>query len=422
MAFMSASGSRGLACFGSILTLASLLFACEGASPDYAGGSLVTMSGQSGGMTASIVGGTQSGGIGMASGGGVVIASGGVVDASIGDMDASDSGSLGGNMGGADASQASTGGAVAVDTIITINNGDFWNDTSGNRIEAHGAGLIRVGSTWYWIGEDKSHNSGNFKAVNCYASNDLSHWEFRNAIITPLTSTDLSASDRIIERPKVIYNDTTSKYVMWLHWEGQNYATAEAGVFTSDTIDGDYAEVRHFRPNGNMSRDDTLFKDDDGKAYFLSASNENADLSLYELSDDYTDIKRQVSTLWPGSYREAPAIMKANGRYFLMNSGATGWNSNQQMYATATSLEGPWSSLANVGDGTAYDTQTAFILPVQGTKATTYIYVSDRWQDPDLLASKYIWLPLTISGDNSLVLDWYATWKLNVTTGEVVTN
>ena len=33
-----------------------------------------------------------------------------------------------------------------------------------------------------------------------------------------------------------------------------------------------------------MSRDDTLFKDDDGKAYFISAANENADLMLYELS------------------------------------------------------------------------------------------------------------------------------------------
>ena len=418
MAFINTTTRRTFSGCRPLVAVASLLLACESSNT---GGQLVTMGEPSGGMTASVVGGTQSGGMGAASGGSV-IGSGGIVDAGNVPLDASDSGALGGSSGGADASLAGTGGTPAIDTIITINNGDFWNDTSGNRIEAHGAGLIRVGSTWYWIGEDKSHNSGNFKAVNCYASNDLSHWEFRNAIITPLTSTDLSASDRIIERPKVIYNDTTSKYVMWLHWEGQNYATAEAGVFTSDTIDGDYAEVRHFRPNGNMSRDDTLFKDDDGKAYFLSASNENADLSLYELSDDYTDIKRQVSTLWPGSYREAPAIMKANGRYFLMNSGATGWNSNQQMYATATSLEGPWSSLANVGDGTAYDTQTAFILPVQGTKATTYIYVSDRWQDPDLLASKYIWLPLTISGDNSLVLDWYATWKLNVTTGEVVTN
>ena len=107
-------------------------------------------------------------------------------------------------------------------------NGGFWNDTTGNRIEAHGAGLIHVGDTWYWIGEDKSHNAGTFKGVNCYASKDLASWQFRNAIITRATSTELAASDRIIERPKVIYNDTTKKFVMWLHWDGPSYATAEA--------------------------------------------------------------------------------------------------------------------------------------------------------------------------------------------------
>jgi hypothetical protein len=105
----------------------------------------------------------------------------------------------------------------------------------------------------------------------------------------------------------------------------------------------------------------------------------------------------------------------------MLNSGATGWDSNQQKYATATSLEGPWSSLSNVGDGTGFDTQTTYIIPVQGTKATTYIYAGDRWQDPDLKSSKYIWLPLKVSGESKLVLDWYATWQLNLTTGEVVT-
>jgi F5/8 type C domain-containing protein/glycosyl hydrolase family 43 len=343
----------------------------------------------------------------------------------LGGQNAGGRAATGGRSGGMGGMPAGDAGAPAAgagsDVIVTITNGGYWQDTEGNRIEAHGAGVIRVGSKWYWIGEDKSANSGNFKAVNCYASDDLATWEFRHAIITKQTSSDLNAADRIIERPKVVYNDTTKKFVMWLHWEGQNYATAEAGVFTSDTVDGDYTQVRHFRPNKNMSRDDTLFKDDDGKAYFLSASNENADLSLYELTDDYTDMKRQITTLWAGSYREAPAIMKANDRYFIVNSGATNWDPNQQKYATATAMDGPWGSLSNLGDGTGFDTQTAFIIPVQGTKTTTYIYAGDRWQDPDLKSSKYIWLPIKISGGNKLVIDWYASWQLNVTTGEVVT-
>jgi hypothetical protein len=81
-------------------------------------------------------------------------------------------------------------------------------------------------------------------------------------------------------------------------------------------------------------------------------------------------------------------------------------------------MGGPWSSLANLGDGTTYDTQSTFVLPVEGTKTTTYVYLGDRWQDPDLGSSKYIWLPLKISGGDKLALDYYDTWTLNVTTGE----
>jgi hypothetical protein len=166
-----------------------------------------------------------------------------------------------------------------------------------------------------------------------------------------------------------------------------------------------------------MSRDDTLYKDDDGKAYFLSSANNNADSALYALTDDYTAVKTQIATLWPGSYREAPAIMKAGGTYFIVNSGATNWNPNQQKYATAASMNGAWTSLSNVGDSTGFDTQTAFIIPLVGTKTTTYIYAGDRWQDPDLKSSKYIWLPLKVNG-GQLVLEYHDSWQLDVTTGE----
>jgi len=319
------------------------------------------------------------------------------------------SGAAGAGTGG------TSGAAGSGDVVITIQNGVFWNDTSGKRIEAHGAGFLKVGDTWYWFGEDKSQNSAAFKAVNCYASKDLSNWEFRNAIITKSTAADLAASDRIIERPKVIYNDSTGQYVMWAHWDGQNYATAEAGVFSSPTVDGNYTLHSHFQPNGNMSRDDTLFKDDDGKAYFISAANNNADLMMYQLTDDYLGIAKQIGRL-STAQREAPAMFKQNGRYFIITSAATGWDPNQAQYFSATSVSGPWSSLTNVGDSTTYDTQSAYVIPVQGTQTTTYIFAADRWQDPDLVSSKYIWLPLKISG-STLALDYYDQWQLDVTTG-----
>lgn len=301
---------------------------------------------------------------------------------------------------------------------MTFRNGGFWNDAGGKRIEAHGGGFLRDGDSWFWFGEDKSANGAGFKAVNCYSSQDLSRWTFKNAIITRDTAPELAASDRIIERPKVIYNETTKKYVMWLHWEGRNYAEAEAGVFTSDTVDGDYAYVSSFRPNNNMSRDDTLFRDDDGKAYFISAANENADLIVYELAPDYLSIARQISVLFKGAFREAPAMFKQGDRYYLVTSGATGWDPNQAKYTSATSIEGPWSALQNLGNGTTYDTQPTYVIPVRGTRATTYIYAGDRWQDPDLGSSKYIWLPLVLRGNAQLALDYHPEWQLDLASGE----
>ncbi len=324
----------------------------------------------------------------------------------------------GGSAGGAGgAGQAGGAGASgATNEIVTFSNGDFWNDTTGKHIEAHGAGFLRAGDTWYWFGEDKSGNSSNFLAVNCYASKDLVTWEFQNAVVTRSTASELAAADRIIERPKVVYNDTTKKFVMWLHFEGANYAEAAAGVLTSDTVDGDYHYESSFRPKNHMSRDDNLFKDDDGKAYFVSAANENADMILYELSADYLSIARQLVTLWPGSYREAPALFKTGGRYFLVTSAATGWDPNQARYASATSIDGPWSSLSDLGDGTTYDTQPSYVIPVVGSEATTFVYAGDRWKDPELRDSKYIWLPLVVEG-STLRLDFQETWQLDLGTG-----
>jgi hypothetical protein len=116
------------------------------------------------------------------------------------------------------------------------------------------------------------------------------------------------------------------------------------------------------------------------------------------------------------SKREAPALFKQSGRYFLITSGATGWDPNQAQYSSATSISGPWSALANLGNNTTHDTQSTYVIPVVGSEATTYIYAGDRWQDPDLASSKYIWLPLKVSG-TSLALDYYTQWRLNITTG-----
>jgi hypothetical protein len=64
-------------------------------------------------------------------------------------------------------------------------------------------------------------------------------WTFVNKVLTLQTSGDLGPN-RVVERPHVIYNDKTKKYVMWLHIDSSNYGEAKAGWATSDSVCGNY--------------------------------------------------------------------------------------------------------------------------------------------------------------------------------------
>jgi hypothetical protein len=294
---------------------------------------------------------------------------------------------------------------------IIKNGGDHFDDR-GEVINAHGAGFIKVGDYFYWIGENRK--DGVF--VSCYRSKDLVNWEFRGDLLTRESHPELANAN--IERPKVIYNDKTGNYVMWMHFEfRRDYTAARAAIAWSDDIEKPFNYVKSFRPFNNMSRDCTLYKEEDGTAYFMSTSKENYDLELYLLTDDYLDAKEHITTIWPGGHREAPTLIKHGEYYFLFTSGCTGWNPNQMKYGYAKSLRGPWSELINITDEISYDTQPTYIITVQGTKATSYLYLGDRWDPRNYFNSKYIFLPLRFSDATTPVIDWQDEVKVDVKTG-----
>ncbi|MDH6547894.1 RICIN domain-containing protein [Streptomyces sp. SAI-041] len=304
---------------------------------------------------------------------------------------------------------------------LTVPNGVRFTDTSGGALHAHGGGVVKVGSYYYWFGEDRNADN-TFRYVDAYRSTDLKNWEFRNHVLTQSSASELSKA--YIERPKVVYNATTGKFVMWMHKEnGTDYSEARAAVAVSDTVDGNYAYQGSFRPLGQyMSRDITTFVDTDGTGYMVSAANENYDLHIYRLTADYTGIAGLVANPWPGGHREAPALFKRGGVYFMLTSGATGWSANQQQYATATSLAGPWTSMANVGDSTTYNSQTAYVLPVQGTSGTSYLYLGDRWGNSfggTVNDSRYVWLPLTFPSSTTMSMSWYPEVTIDAAAGTV---
>jgi hypothetical protein len=295
---------------------------------------------------------------------------------------------------------------------VTITPGAVWTDTSGNTIEAHGEGMIKVGSTYYWLGEDKT-TGALFQNVKCYSSTDLKNWTFVRNVLTRQSNGDLGPN-RIVERPHVIYNSSTSTYVMYTHIDNTSYSERKAGVATSSSVCGSYTYRGSSKPLGHDSLDDNLFLDG-STGYFMSEDRTNKQLQIYRLSSDFLSIAALAKTV---DQHEAPAMLKIGGTYYLFGSHLTGWATNDNQYTTATSITGTWSSwrsFAPSGTNTC-NSQTTSILPVSGSSGTSYLFLGDRWNGSNLPDSRYVWEPLTISGTN-VSMTCQSSWTIDTATG-----
>ncbi|KAK4202077.1 glycosyl hydrolase [Triangularia verruculosa] len=285
--------------------------------------------------------------------------------------------------------------------------GGTWTTPNGEHLQAHGAGLMVENGTYYMIGEDKS-GGHSFSNVNCYSSTDLVQWTLVGALLTRQASGDLGPN-RVVERPKVIYNDRTRKYVLWMHMDSSNYGEARVAVATGDSVCGRYQYIRSFQPLGRESRDMGLFKDDDGKGYLLTEDRQHG-LRIVALSDDYLNPTTDVFSwrLEGGNRVEAPAMIKLGRTYFMFASMMTGWDSNENQYTTSTSLTGGWSAWKKFADNGSktYNSQTTYILK---TSESSGIYLGDRWMKDNLMASTYVWLPLSISG-TTVTMKNFVSW------------
>jgi hypothetical protein len=300
--------------------------------------------------------------------------------------------------------------------------GAFWPDTSGVRINAHGAGFLFADGTYYWYGEFKTAGEGGNRAnvgISVYSSHDLYHW--KNEGIALKVSDD-PASDIvkgcIMERPKVLYNEKTHLYVMWFHLElkGLGYSAARTGVATSASPTGPFKFLRDFRPDGEMSRDMTLFQDDDGRAYLITTSENNQTQHVSQLTGDYLDTTGHYTRILAHRALEGEAIFKANGHYFYIGSHTTGWAPNPAFAAVADKLTGPWRELGNPCRGPnaelTFGAQSTYVLPVHGTPGS-FIFVADQWRPKNAIDGRYVWLPINITGD-TFTISWRDSWDLSV--------
>ena len=356
--------------------------------------------------------------------------------------------------------------------------GEVWADTAGIHINAHAGGVLWVKGglarpgRYYWFGQHMvAGEAGNAAqvGVRVYSSGDLYNWQ--NEGVALGVSTDRASEITkgcILERPKVIYNRKTRKFVMWFHLEplGQGYGAARSGVAVADRVTGPYQYLGSFRPNagvwpvnvpermkqplteaetlalkqcrlggsydpsypedlifrrdfagGQTARDMNLFVDEDGKAYHLYAGEDNGVLHISELTEDYLRPAVRYIRVFPKCFNEAPAMFKSKGRYFLISSGCTGWDPNAARLAVADSIWGPWKDLGNPWrgpkekTGISFDSQSTFVLPVRG-RSEAFIFMADRWRPGNAIDGRYVWIPVRWQ-DGLPYLEWANEWDLS---------
>lgn len=282
----------------------------------------------------------------------------------------------------------------------TISPGTVWYDTDGHRIQAHGGGMLVEDSTYYWFGTTDKLYLGLSEGINLYKSQDLQHWTFVSLVFRNTSIVSHTPGPYRIERPKVIFNEATQKYVMWFHLDTAPFTLRSVGVATSDTIDGEYTFVSGFMPDGLASYDMTLFKDDDGSAY-LCRSVENQYAGISQLTADYLNTTGIISK---GPRVEGQAIFKLDGAYYLLGSHLTGWAANPAVLSRSkkpTLHDTDWDILGNPsGSPTTFDSQSTYVLPYTHPDGRLLlIYQGDRWNDHGpggLPNATYIWLPFQV--------------------------
>lgn len=326
--------------------------------------------------------------------------------------------------------------ALATNSMAqTIQNDEFWKDTDGNFIYSQGGGVLQVGDTYYWYGvkyngavtyaaNPTSKNSDiGFAGVTCYSSKDLVNWKFEGIVLKP----DQAAAGWF-GRIGVAYNKNSKKYVLAGQggspsWEfGEYFATSDSptGPFKFARVQTDLS----FLVNGGTG-DQTVFQDDDGKAYII-CSNVKGRTNLYvsQLRDsDFLEMEASKTVNIHKSRvggREGNAMFKHDGVYYFCSSDLHGWNTSQTYCMSATNIFGPYSE-EFVLEGTQHDfshvTQTGFFIMVNGTKGSFVVNAGDRWSD---FAGNGLgfnqWLPISFETGKP-VFHSLSQWNINVKEG-----
>ncbi|MDU0328447.1 family 43 glycosylhydrolase [Microbacterium sp. KSW2-21] len=352
--------------------------------------------------------------------------------------------------------------------------GQVWLDTKGERIQAHGGSIYYEDGVYYWYGENKEKTvpgSGIWHwGMRAYSSTDLYNWEDRGLIVPPVPDDPSSPlhPSKGADRPHILFNEKTAKYVCWIKVMDEEAMTQSSVVLTADSFLGPYEIVKTgLRPLGMDAGDFDLVVDPETKKAYYYFEKVHTELICAELTDDYTDVTGEFSSHFPHPgppfTREAPAHFERRGTHYLITSGTTGYFPNFSEAAIAPDLHGPWTVLGDThptdASRTSFRSQITSVFRHPAID-DLYIALGDRWlpqlpedmpnvydsvaamtagggearaadaqeasgedrarmgeimaagRGENTAIADYVWLPIRFDGENP-VIEWLDEWRLD---------
>ncbi len=306
-----------------------------------------------------------------------------------------------------------------------------WLDNKGKPINAHGGGILFYNGIYYWYGEHKIEGKAEKDfadgGIHCYTSKDLINWTDAGLVLSVENATTTSdlVYGCLIERPKVVHNKKTGKFIAYFKFypKGNGYDVAYVGVAISESPAGPFKYSHKFLGGSSEkgSGDFSMFIDDDGSLYHLAVRKPDKVFVISKMREDYL---LPVSEYEPSKgielHTEAPAIIKIYGVYHLLGSGSTGWKPNTARHYTSSTIYGPWVDQGNpctgtnavdlIGSEKTFGGQSSFIFKVIGSK-DAYIAMFDIWKPEQAIEGRYIWLPISMK-QNKLSVNWMDKWNM----------
>jgi hypothetical protein len=392
-------------------------------------------------------GGTSSGGVSGGSSGGSSGSGSGAESGSGGASDAGTSSGGTGGVGGAGAGGAGgksgTAGAGGcrsgpIGTFSgALATGIVFMDTDGERVNAHGGGIVLENGTYYLHGERflSTTTDNNFVGFSMYSSQNLSTWK-NEGIILPVQPSGELGPNRKGERPHIIKCPATGEFVLFAHAASLDYQTDKEIVYaTSPTVNGTYTyrgPIKNASGQQIVHGDMSAYADDTG-GYVITES-----AHVFALAQDCHSwlSDRSFSTVNGDSGGiEAPTIFRAGGTYYWLGSYKTGWRANNNFYSTAPAITGPWTYRGyiapvtdagnNISDQRTWLSQVTWVQPIVGCQGTTYLYWGNHWdgtQDTSApgrhnYLTSYVFQPLVFQGQLISLPVYRANWTLDVGAG-----